>query len=377
MIRTRGLIGLLLILFVGGVGVTVPAVAAPRVATVDEGQAALRIVIDELVPAIPGPDDTLRIRGRVISAARSSVSDVTVQLRRSASPVAARHDIGQVFAAGLNPATGDPDAVVIPGTSTALNGPLPPGGRGAFSIRVPVSELGLTEAGTYVLGLEALAREDGVDAAAVRKGVIRTFVPWYPPGSTITPIQLVWLWPLADWPARTPDGILLGSQTPTELSPGGRHDQLLKIGDRFPSTVSWLADPSLLQTAAAMTQGYQVLQDGALVVGDQEQQASAWLAGLTDATRATGLRALPYADIDASAVTRAGMSNDVVRAVTQGPAIASSALGTPMTGDLYWAPFGRIDRPALDVLASAGVTEAVLRRMTNKDIRESLMKNKA
>jgi hypothetical protein len=362
-IRSRGLIGLiglLLISFAAVVGATVPVHAAPAVSAVDEGQAALRIVIDELVPAIPGPDDTLRIRGRVISAARSSVSDVTVQLRRSASPLGARRDIGEVFAAGLTPQAGDPDGVVVAGTSTAVDASLPPGGRGAFTIRVPVSALGLTEAGTYVLGLEALAREDGVDATAVRKGVLRTFLPWYPPGSTITPIQLVWLWPLADWPARTPDGILLGSRTPTELSPGGRLDQLLQIGDRFQSTVSWLADPSLLQTAAAMTQGYQVLQDGALVVGDQEQQAGAWLTGLTNATRATGLRALPYADIDASAVIRAGMSNDVVRAVTQGPAIASGALGTAVTGDLYWAPFGRIDRPALDVLASAGVTTVVL-----------------
>jgi hypothetical protein len=358
--RTRGLVGLLLVLLVGVSGTALPAAAAPRVSAVDEGQAALRIVIDELLPAIPGPEDTLRIRGRVISSARSTVSDVAVQLRRSASPLGARHDIAQVFGAGLTPEAGDPDGVVVAGTSTSVDASLPPGGRGAFTIRVPVSALGLTESGTYVLGLEALAREDGVDATVVRKGVVRTFVPWYPPGSAITPIQLVWLWPLADWPARTPDGILLGNQTPTELSPGGRLDQLLQIGDRFQSTVSWLADPSLLQTAAAMTQGYQVMQDGALVVGDQEQQAGAWLSGLTEATRAAGVRALPYADIDASAVTRAGMSNDVVRAVTQGPAIASSALGTPVTGDLYWAPFGRIDRPALDVLASAGVTTLVL-----------------
>jgi hypothetical protein len=96
------------------------------------------------------------------------------------------------------------------------------------------------------------------------------------------------------------------------------------------------------------------------VVGDREQQARRWLGRLQRATDASGLVALPYADVDASALTRGGMSNDVVRAVTQGPGIASAALGAAVPGDLYWAPFGRIDRPTLNVLASAGVTTLVL-----------------
>ena len=83
-----------------------------------------------------------------------------------------------------------------------------------------------------------------------------------------------------------------------------------------------------------MSDGYQVLQDGTLVVGDREQQARQWLTGLAEATGPGGMRALPYADIDASAVTRGGMSNDVVRAVTQGPGIAAAPLGEPVPGDL-------------------------------------------
>ncbi len=54
------------------------------------------------------------------------------------------------------------------------------------------------------------------------------------------------------------------------------------------------------------------------------------------------------------------MSNDVVRAVTQGPGIASAAIGAPVPGNLYWAPFGRIDRRTANVLASAGVTDLIL-----------------
>ena len=170
----------------------------------------------------------------------------------------------------------------------------------------------------------------------------------------------MWLWPLADWPARAPNGVLLSDQTPVALSPDGRLDRLLDLGARHAATVSWLVDPALLQTASLMSRGYQVVQDGTVVVGDREASARRWLERLGQVTRASGLRSLPYADVDAAALTRGGQSNDVVRAVTQGPGIAAAALGRPVEGDLYWAPFGRIDRPTLNVLASSGVTTLVL-----------------
>jgi hypothetical protein len=369
--RTRRPAALALALLLGALLPLSPALATERPAQAATGAAShlpaaqdtpadIRIVIDQLTPAIPGPDDTVRITGRVISTSRQTLSDVSVQLRRSSAPLLTRREADQAFAAGMSPSGGDPDALPLYSTRTPVAASLPPGGRRNFSLRLPVSELGLGPAGTYVLGIEALGREVGVDEFDTRKGTLRTFLPWYPPGSTVTPIQLVWLWPLADFPARSADGVLMDNRTPVELSAGGRLDQLLKVGDRFRDTVSWLADPALLQTANAMTNGYQVLQQGSVVLGDREQEARRWLTGLADATQGSPMRGLPYADVDASAVTRAGMSNDVVRAVTQGPGIAAAALGRTVPGDLYWAPFGRMDRPALDVLASAGVTTLIL-----------------
>jgi hypothetical protein len=41
------------------------AVAAAQVVTADDPDAAVRIVIDDLSPAIPEDGDTLRIRGRI------------------------------------------------------------------------------------------------------------------------------------------------------------------------------------------------------------------------------------------------------------------------------------------------------------------------
>ena len=344
----------------GTVAVLAPPTSSAKVTAEDAPTPSVRVIVDSMSPLIPGPDATIRIRGRLISTARTDLTDVSVQLRRSTSPLDARKQVSQTADAPMSPADGDPDRQLLYSTRTVVADTLPPGGRRPFTLRVPASELGLTEAGTYVLGIEALGREQGVDEFDTRKGILRTFLPWYPPGSDINPVSLVWLWPLADWPARTTDGILLDNQTPTALSAGGRLANLLAIGAKENTTVSWIADPALLQTASVMTRGYQVFQDGTLFLGDREKQARAWLTGLQAATKSPGMRSLPYADVDASAVTRAGMSNDVVRAVTQGPGIASAAVGAAVPGDLYWAPFGRIDRPSLNVLASAGVTTLVL-----------------
>lgn len=349
-------LGMSVLLALAGAG-TAPAGAAPRE---DEAQPTVRIVVDSLAPAIPDEGDTLRISGRIISTADVPITGLTVQFRRSSAPVTSRDVVAEVFDAGLEPVDGEPADVALASTRTLVAEELPPGARRAFSFRLPVDSLGFAGAGPYVIGIDAIGRLSGVQDLDTRQGVLRTFLPWFPPDSEVEPIDLVWLWPLADWPARTADDVLLTDQTPTEISPDGRLDRLLAIGDRYRSTVSWIADPALLQTAERMAGGYQVLEDGDLVVGDREQQARRWLTRLGQATASSGLRALPYAAVDASAINRGGMSNDVVRAVTQGPGIASAALGAAVPGDLYWAPFGRIDRSTLNVLASAGVTAIVL-----------------
>lgn len=332
----------------------------PAAVAADPTTPSVLVVIDELAPLIPEDGDTLTVRGRVISTARTELTGVSVVLRRSAEPLASRKDVTDVAASTMTPDTGDPDAIAIDSTRQVVSEVLPPGGRASFSIRIPFADLGLTRDGTYVLGVEAEGREAGVDVQDVRKGVLRTFVPWYPTAGSVRPVDLVWLWPLADWPARSASGVLLDNRTPTELSEGGRLDRLVNLGNRYRTTVSWIADPALLETASDMTLGYQVVVDGEVVIGDREQDARRWLTTLGAATDGGALRTVPYGDIDATAVVRAGMSNDVVRAVTTGPGVAAASLGAIAPGGLYWAPFGRIDRSSANVLASAGVTSIVL-----------------
>lgn len=336
------------------------AAHAPAASAADLSEPSVLVIIDDMTPLIPAAGRTLTIRGRVISTIRSELTSVSVELRRSLMPLASRKEVTAVATSTMNPESGDPDAVPVPSTRQDVTDSLPPGGQASFTLKLPFADLGLTSDGTYVIGIEVVGRETGTDSTQTRKGVLRTFLPWYPNPDSVQPVNLVWLWPLADWPARSSAGVLLDDRTPRELSTGGRLDRLLTLGARYPGTVSWVADPALLQTADAMARGYQVMVDGEITVGDREQDARRWLTTLAEATGGSTLRTLPYADIDASAVVRAGMANDVVRAVTTGPGVAATALGQAAPGGLYWAPFGRIDRNTANVLASAGVTSMVL-----------------
>lgn len=336
-----------------------PALAAPA-AQADVALGPLRVVVETLTPAVPGPQDTLRVRGRVVNSSDDTVEDVSIRLRRSSAPIAARAQVATVAAAGLEVDAGEPTDVPLPGTAVEVADSLAPGELASFSIRVPISAIGFTGPGSYVIALEALGRIDGVDEFDDRQGILRTFLPWVPPGTDVTPVAVAWLWPLAGWPAESVSGVLLDDQTPEELAPSGRLGQLTTLGQRHQATVSWIVDPALLQVAQRMSDGYQVVRDGEVVVGSADAVAAGWLDQVATATSLADVQVLPYADVDASALIRGGLATDVVRAVTQAPQVAADALGQQPDDVLYWAPFGRLDQPALDVLASAGVTTVVL-----------------
>lgn len=336
-----------------------PALTASP-ARADTALGPLRVVLETMAPAIPGEQDTLRLRGRVVNSSDAPVDDVTLRLRRSSAPITARAQIPVIAGAGLEVATGEPTDVALSGTTVSVAETLAPGELASFTVRVPISAIGFTAPGSYVIALEALGRIPGVDEFDERQGILRTFLPWMPSDVDADPVSVAWLWPLAGWPAQTVSGVLLDGQTPEELAPAGRLEQLVTLGQRHLATVSWIIDPALLQVAEQMSDGYQVVRDGEVVVGNADAVAAGWLDQVSTATAMVGAQVLPYADVDASALTRGGMSTDVVRAVTQAPRVAAQALGEQPDGVLYWAPFGRLDQPALDVLASAGVTTVVL-----------------
>lgn len=318
----------------------------------------VQVVLDGLTPLIAQPGRTLSIRGRVANTTNEVVTDVVVQLRVSTAPLTARAQAAEI--AESETAVEAFLGRILPQTSTTLPTDLQPRAQQDFEISTGFTEMDLPGNGTYVLSVEVLGRTSG---GLERQGVTQTFLPWFTQraptqeSADFAPIKVVWLWPLADWPARTANGTLLNNQTPTELSPGGRLAELVRIGSAHP--VNWIADPALLQTAEAMTRGYSVIQDGQSVIGDRGPAAGTWLNQVRS-VQTEPMWVMPYADIDASASRRADLTTDVVRAVTQAGPIAGAALGQATQPGAYWAPFGRIDNPTADLLASSGITTLIL-----------------
>lgn len=316
----------------------------------------IAVQLQRITPLIPDGGATLRISGTAINTTTRELTDVQVRLRISRAPIA-----------NLNDEQGADQ--ILDSTRAVVAQSVEPRGQRPFAIAVPFSSLPLAGDGVYALGIDVVGK--GLpNAAETVLGSTETFITWFPEPDRVTPISLVWLWPLTQWPAREVDGVLLDSNTPDAISPGGRLDTLLQVGAKYPRLVSWILDPALLQTVADMTNGYEVRRNGELLIGGRVDEATRWLgtlrATLVDARDVAATegplpaRVLPYADVDAVAVTRAGMDADVVRSVTQAEPLAAGLLGEPTRGVVSWAPFGRLNQTADAVLAAAGTDAFIL-----------------
>ena len=314
---------------------------------------AAQISITDLTPTAPNLRSTLTISGKVANLGSLNLSELSVRLTISPEPLASRAAINEVAGAANTF-----DGFALGETTTSVAAVLAPGRQRDFELRVPLEQIPLPRAGVYVVGVQLVGIDPNIGYAVL--AVDRSFLPWMPDDPD-APLNIVWLWPLSTWPGRTPDGVLLGDLIAREISAGGRLDRLLNIGSQSAKAISWILDPALLQTVAAMESGYIVDNAGVLQPGTQEPEARRWQQSLQKAARTQPMWTLPYADIDAEALLRAGLERDVVRAITSGPITARAASDVTSLGTIYWAPSGRLDASALNVLASAGVSTVVLR----------------
>ena len=339
-------------------------------AAADPTGSVLAVVVDRITPISPQPGDTLRISGKLLNSSDSVLTKISARLGISASPLEKRAQIAQQSELELNPEA-EPIDYFLDKTKVFLSDALQPGDGANFEVSIPVNDLPLGRDGVYALMVEVLGADGSGNVR--RQGGFRTFIPWMGPDSN--PIDLVWLWPLIDYPAQEANKVLLNDEVPRSLAPGGRLDSLLTVGADNVDKVSWVADPQLLQVSQDMARGYQVRNGQSLSVGDLSTQSGQWISRLTEALLASQdldsvksgkndrlpLWVTPYADIDAGAVTAAGMGTNVVRSTTMAAGVASNVLGQAVSGTLYWAPSGRLNKETGDLLASSGVRTVILR----------------
>jgi hypothetical protein len=263
-----------------------------------------------------------------------------------------RDEIPEVLA-GAGQRLGEP----IVGALDDVTDQLSPGQSRPFTLRADVDDLGLAGAGAYVTGVEA--RGDS-GAGILRQDLDRTFLPWWPPDTTVQPLLLTTIWPLTGAPERDAEGVLLTEESAVQMSPSGRLSRLLDAAATDPGAVSLVIDPEALQAAADLADGYQVHRaDGSVEPGSRRREVADWLDTLTAALVAPGADASAslYAWPDVDAARRGKVLTTALRQRPRIDDATAEILGSPLPSSVVLPPGGVARAGTLAALAAeeAGV----------------------
>ncbi|HEU4910750.1 MAG TPA: DUF6049 family protein [Actinomycetes bacterium] len=337
-------------------GLSVPAAVTPAGAVqAEEGPVGL--TVESLTPGVATAGTELQVTGQVENSAREDLRDVEVRLRLSDTRLNSRTELASVVAGVTTSRDG---SVVV----SADLPDLAAGESAEFSLSRSVAELtSLTEFGVYVVGIEVLAtRSSGFGRVAIE----RTLLPWVPPQQTMRPTGYSWLWPLVANPVRLADDTFADDTLAEEMAVGGRLDRLVEAGARLGegAALTWAIEPALLSAAADMADedGYVVRErDGTEIPGTGGLLAARWLEKVRAATLATPVVALPFGDVDLTAVHRAGLDGDLRASLELGRDVVDELLpGASDVSDTVWPVDGFVNAATLAVLRRAGVRTVVL-----------------
>ncbi|MFG3347765.1 DUF6049 family protein [Streptomyces sp. NPDC048018] len=351
-------------------GVTAPTAEAAEKA---KGSGSVEVSLDTLAPSAPVESDTLTITGTVTNEGRQAVTDATVDLRvgprmTSRSEI---EDIGRsgAYRDGRDPSPlGKPFSVPIPRLGSGLSKD--------FTLRVPVSKLGLDDEGVYQLGVSLTGRTASQPYDRVL-GIERTFLP-YEPEETEKKTQLSYIWPLISTTHVSAETGADQQQTPvfenddlaTDLAPGGRLHEMVALGKDLP--VTWLIDPDLLAGVDAMTGPYMVKSGATEVPGRNQAIAERWLDALEKAVQGHKVVALPFADPDLASLAHHGKEvPGSLSHLQQATALAASTVETVLhvkpSTDFSWPVDGAVDPSVMAVATSAGARNVIARSDSFRD----------
>jgi hypothetical protein len=306
------------------------------------------VVVDALSPVAPEPEDDVVVTGRIVAA--EPLRNVTVRLR-TGRVVTSRSALA-LADEGLVP-------VVRSSTSTQVADRVAADSVRSFRISVPVAELRLTQLGVHPLQVEARAAVGGDNASEA----VQTYLPFFPEPLDATTRLAVTL-PLAAPIRRGPDGVYRDDSLAEELAPDGRLGRVLEAGAAARDAgvaVTWVVDPALAESAARMTEPYDVRAAyGTTEPGTGGEVASAWLARARDVLRGAAVVALPYADPDVTALVRAGQAAEVRFATSAGRDLVAEVLEVEPLAGWSLPPEGLVTPSAVDALTQEDTTRLVL-----------------
>jgi len=376
-VRTVGRTLIACFLVLAGPLLAAPALAAHAQGAVVVNQSSgtdsassrqLTISIDAVSPSYATPTSTVTVSGTLTNDTGSPLQGIQVQLFSAQQWFTTRDDMDS-YAAGNNLGYIYPQPEFDAGY--VLRGTLHSGVTARWSASFSAAAAGYSSFGVYPLAAQA-EYQDGTPIAADR-----TFLPFWPGNGSADPLSTSWIWPLIDQPQRDPcQQTLATNSLDSSLSSGGRLDTLLTVGSEWSQRdhLTWAVDPALLSDAEVMTHNYAVGGD-ASCTGSPHKPASeaavSWLTQLRVGTANDPMFLTPYADVDVSALSHAGLDNDVKTAYDLGEKVARQILSRPFgidgqsTGDggapaIAWPADGVADASVLTNLASDGRISSVV-----------------
>ena len=200
------------------------------------------------------------------------------------------------------------------------------------------------------------------------------------PPDVSRPAAVTMLWPLADRP-RLAAGVpgsgtepvrLVDDELAVSLAEGGRLDGLLRAVEDTARTeprvlegLCLAVDPDLLVTVANMTRDYLVVDDPDEPTGDAQpgtgtDAAIAWLERLRTLAATTCTMAVPFAQVDLTALADLDDSSLTASALESPSAIVDSILGVTSVPDLVWPDSGVLTEKTGTMLAADGPVTTLL-----------------
>ncbi|MDO3647438.1 DUF6049 family protein [Nocardia mangyaensis] len=358
----------------------------------------LKLTMDAVAPGTitTDSDPMLTVSGTVTNIGDRVVDDVSVRIQR---------------AAAVTTPSGLRSSLLLDQVNYEVTGPfqdvaerLSPGQRKQFSVSIALRDgtgtasLGLTDPGVYPLllnvnGEPAYGTQARLDDARFLLPVLglpptggdaagAAALPVAAPPEA-TPVATTLVWPLADRPrmvAGKPGSVngqpeLLDDELAVSLGKGGRLEQLVAALESVvpvpgqdqgvAGSVCIAIDPDLVSTVQTMTSGYRVLASpsdpsGATREGTGAANAQAWLDRLRALASSMCTVALPFAQVDLSAVAAVNDPGLSARALLAPADVVDAILGTRSLRGVSLPDSGSIDEPAGHLLRRHGYETAVL-----------------
>ena len=216
-------------------------------------------------------------------------------------------------------------------------------------------------ASVSITGKPAMVRELGVHGFWLQlttNGVVTKSLPFFAygsGGSEVTPTPITWALPLVEPPHRDLLGNFNDDDLAKTLAPDGRLGRILNFAGG--PLVTWIIDPELVESAAAMARGY-TFADGK--PGTGQQIAIAWLAQLRSVVANSDVLALPYGDPDLITLAKGSLKKDLLKSSGEGVIRISAVLQRSVTRIVGWSNSGRLNKSTKSLIDNSAFTTILL-----------------